>query len=736
MGPFTIQPPTRWRRFLLAAALTAGLLAFVFAFQGSRGIYSPDEGFYVGIAQGMLETGDYLVPRLQDEPWLDKPPLSLWGIAAGLRLLGLNEWGARAFHALCFASTILLVFLLGRSIGSARDGRLAAFFYATMPIPFAAASITTPDAPLALCTTASFFCFWQSARPAARHAGPWKLLLCASFGLGFLTKGPAALVPSAAMFVFLLAQRRVFRYFLTPWFAAGAALFLALGFGWYACVAHEVPGSLAYFLDNQLVGRTVSSKYDRNPGLLGALIYLPVVLAGTLPWSVVWWTSLRGRGRQLLRPPFWAALLGRPEHLFLLSWAVVPLLILGLVSSKLPLYALPVFPALALLTARRWPLPPPGAPRVGPPPGIARTQAILFTSWLLLLLAAKLAYSAFPMREDMRALAAAIRGLLPRGPYEIVSVEDHLESLSLYDIEHVERVSFLPHPYPFFVLPAPLSDKIAGMPSPDRAQLFVCREAWQKQVVRSSLRSAAVPFQEIEIPFFRTAVFVCPASGHSPRTVRLVAVSEPGTRRNRRQSVASALHLLDVKAHLNGGVLLLAEPRAWGIQGPGGPADRRLPGFERTFADLLANRVPFYTVAGAGPAAPGASPGDAARAVLLGEGLVELCFPAVAAPGPVPGPGGALWKVVALPPPPAAGARGAAPGDSWMEGAGAQVLLREDRCLLAAADPPPPLPITGPDPAVAYRLFEFRPSDCTVTSFDLVGRPLASCTVPRTPHGR
>ncbi len=47
------------------------------AFQGSRGIYAPDEGFYTAIAANMLKVNDFLVPQLADQPWLDKPPGAL-----------------------------------------------------------------------------------------------------------------------------------------------------------------------------------------------------------------------------------------------------------------------------------------------------------------------------------------------------------------------------------------------------------------------------------------------------------------------------------------------------------------------------------------------------------------------------------------------------------------------------------------------------------------------------------
>src|SRR5204863_224457 len=90
-------------------AIFPRLFVWALIFQGSRGIYEPDEGFYGNAAHNMLVHGDWLVPRLDNGPFLDKPPFSLWSTAAGMRLLGVNEWGARFGHALWFALAALLV---------------------------------------------------------------------------------------------------------------------------------------------------------------------------------------------------------------------------------------------------------------------------------------------------------------------------------------------------------------------------------------------------------------------------------------------------------------------------------------------------------------------------------------------------------------------------------------------------------------------------------------------------
>ena len=170
-------------------------------------------------------------------------------------------------------------------------GLWAGIIYATMPIPYIAASYITPDTPLALMTTLAMLCFWQSVRPQATRVGLWKVLMSAALGLGFLCKGPAALIPTAGMFAYLLVHGRVRDYFFHSVSLACLAVFLVVGLWWYVWVSIQVPGAARYFFDNQIWGRLVSDKYERNPGFGGALIYLPTILLGCLPWSVGWFTQ-------------------------------------------------------------------------------------------------------------------------------------------------------------------------------------------------------------------------------------------------------------------------------------------------------------------------------------------------------------------------------------------------------------------------------------------------------------
>ena len=499
------EQPGIFPRLLLLTAI----LALAFGFQGSRGIYSPDEGYYVSIAQAMAQTGDWLIPRLHQVPWLDKPPLSLWGIATGLLVFGQNEWGARASHALCYTLTVMLVFVLGRTLGTRREGWLAATIYATMAIPFTAANVVTPDTPLALWTTAAFICFWKTIEPGARHTISWKLLMCAAFGLGFLTKGPAALIPSATMFAFLLVRRQAWSYLLTPWALLCVILFAVLGLGWYAYLARAVPGSLAYFWDNQVLGRTISDKYARNAGIKGAIIYLPVIFLGTLPWSVAWWLALWRTRRWFFARAFWRGVMEADASLLIGLWIAVPLLILALASSKLPLYALPIFPALALLTARLIPM----HLLMENPLGLSMRTMGLLAVWCLVMLGLKAASAYYSNDMDMRALYSNLKHDLPGGPYEIVAVDEHLEGLGFYLSALVEQVTTSDDPYPFFVLPEQMSEEVREMHTEPVTHLVICKKKKREKELHKALTLSGVTFRERVLPFNRFLFICAPATG-------------------------------------------------------------------------------------------------------------------------------------------------------------------------------------------------------------------------------
>src|SRR5204863_9067223 len=64
------------------AVLWVAMAVAVVAALASRDLWSPDEPRYGLVARGMLESGDWLVPRIAGQPYAEKPPVAYWAMAA------------------------------------------------------------------------------------------------------------------------------------------------------------------------------------------------------------------------------------------------------------------------------------------------------------------------------------------------------------------------------------------------------------------------------------------------------------------------------------------------------------------------------------------------------------------------------------------------------------------------------------------------------------------------------
>ena len=77
-------------------------------------LLEPDEGRYAQIAREMFDRGEWIVPTLQGQPYLDKPPMLYWLVKISYSIFGVSEASARLIPALAVHLSILLVYLIGR----------------------------------------------------------------------------------------------------------------------------------------------------------------------------------------------------------------------------------------------------------------------------------------------------------------------------------------------------------------------------------------------------------------------------------------------------------------------------------------------------------------------------------------------------------------------------------------------------------------------------------------------
>jgi 4-amino-4-deoxy-L-arabinose transferase-like glycosyltransferase len=435
-----LGPTTKWfRRSVGSTLLCLTVFLYAMAFQGSRGLWERDEGRYTNIAVQMLRSGDFLQPGLNDDVHhFTKPPLTYWAIAAGVSLLGRNEWGARLPNAVAFTGTILVLLAFGKMITPKRPW-LPPLVYGSSLLPFGAANFVTTDTLLTFWETLGVlgFVHWRS-HPAKNHSS--LLLMWTGFALAFLTKGPPGLLPALVIVLFLMLQdgwRGLFR----PVTGGGLVIFVVLGLGWYLLVGYINSGLAGYFLREEVIHRVASgASFNRNSSWYGAfVVYVPTLICGSLPWTFLLLRSGRFLPRTLLSRSWWKEKRAKdPWLFFLLLWVLVPLVIFWISRSRLPLYILPLFVPLSLITSRLiiW------SP-------LRRSGACLLVVWLLALVACKWGASKYPYPDDSRRIAREIAETVSPRPSELVFVDTRpFFGLGFYldcEVEHVHSRAE-PHP--------------------------------------------------------------------------------------------------------------------------------------------------------------------------------------------------------------------------------------------------------------------------------------------------
>jgi 4-amino-4-deoxy-L-arabinose transferase-like glycosyltransferase len=302
---------------------------------GGIGFIGPDEPRYAAIARQMLESGDYITPRLFGSPWFEKPPLMYWIAAAGYKILGFNEAGARIASALGATICVFFVYWCGRKLWDRATGFLAASILATSIGSFVFARAASMDMLLTACLTMALAFFLVAFNEQTAKRRFYFYGFYAALGLGVLAKGPIALVlPAISLAGFLLLRGRRDQWKM--WHPKGLWITAAIAAPWYLlCTAKNGLEFIKVFFINQNLERFASTIHGHDRPIF---FFLPVLLLLTFPWTFVLISALRRT-------------FSRNDRL-LLWWAAVPFVFFSLSGSKLPGYILPMVPPIALLLGK------------------------------------------------------------------------------------------------------------------------------------------------------------------------------------------------------------------------------------------------------------------------------------------------------------------------------------------------------------------------------------------------
>src|SRR5262245_1792802 len=332
----------RVRRSVLTL-LFLSLLTF-FLGLGRQAITDSDEAFYAEAAREMVEGNDWLTPHFNYEERWQKPILYYWFTAAAFAGTETTELMARSGSALSGIGLVLLTWSAARRLLADQAGAwLAGAIVATCYGYFAMARAALPDLPLALFLTATIWAALRATDPAERLQTSWAAIAGLAGGLGFLTKGPlAVIIPAIVLIPIWWRERR--RVVIRPADAAIAfVLFAISGLPWYVVMwaVHGTPYLQSFFVADNLE-RFATTRYN---DVRAVWYYVPILVGGLLPWTifalVMPWRIVRDliQRRRRLTDVEWR----------LLIWTIAPLVLFTASIGKQPRYILPVLPPIAMM---------------------------------------------------------------------------------------------------------------------------------------------------------------------------------------------------------------------------------------------------------------------------------------------------------------------------------------------------------------------------------------------------
>ncbi len=305
-----------------------------------RPLSTPDEGRYANIGLTMNLQHDYITPRVNGLPFLDKPPLFFWVESMSVKLFGVHIWSFRIVPALFAILGCLFTFWFASKCYGLKTGMISCLILASNPLYICAANYVNVDMAVAVLIAASLIFFRVGIgelNTASEKPKPGLLYLAYIFAaLATLTKGLIGIVfPMMVIGLWILITHRW--YIIKKMrIISGLCLYFALTLPWFILVSLHNPGFLHYFFIYEQFQRFSSQGFNNQ---MPWFFYIAILLIGFFPWSVVLYPSIKFQLKQY------------KQHLFVIIWFLSILIFFSIPSSKIVSYILPTTFPFAILFA-------------------------------------------------------------------------------------------------------------------------------------------------------------------------------------------------------------------------------------------------------------------------------------------------------------------------------------------------------------------------------------------------
>ncbi|MCK9919486.1 glycosyltransferase family 39 protein [Microbacteriaceae bacterium K1510] len=342
---------TTSHRRAAALLLAFSLLAFIPGFFQIPAV-DRDEARFAQATKQMLESGDYVDIRFQDEVRYKKPVGIYWLQAAAVKAgsaFGVSEahttiWLYRLPSLLGAIGAVLLTYWTALAFVARRSALVAALMMASAVLLGVEARLAKTDAVMLFTSVLAMGAMariYLSERRTPEKPVGWQMpgLMWTAIAAGSLVKGPLVLmfVVLTAGALSILDRSARWLWKLKP--ITGFLWMLLLVSPWFIAIA--LKSGESFFV--QAVGQDMLSKVTSGQEAHGA----PPGYYFLLFWVTFWPGSVLAG---LAAPTVWRAR-KEPGAQFLLAWLVPSWIVFEVVMTKLPHYVLPLYPAIAILIA-------------------------------------------------------------------------------------------------------------------------------------------------------------------------------------------------------------------------------------------------------------------------------------------------------------------------------------------------------------------------------------------------
>ena len=334
----------------VAFLVLCGLLLFLPGFFTIPPI-DRDEARFAQATKQMVETGDYVDIRFQDEVRYKKPVGIYWMQAAavhtatalGLPKAQLRIWVYRVPSLIGAIGAVLLTYWTALAFVTRRGAVLAGLMMCSAVLLDVEARLAKTDAMLLLTVVAAMgalarvYLSWQRGEDRVHPPWNWPIIFWTALAGGILLKGPLILMFVGLTIVMLSILDRDASWLWRMRPVWGLMWMLVLVLPWFVAIYSRAGET--FFTDSlggdMLSKLSAQESHGAPPG-----VYL------LLFWITFWPGAPLA---VMAAPAVWRAR-REPGAQFLLAWLVPSWIVFELVLTKLPHYVLPLYPAVAILT--------------------------------------------------------------------------------------------------------------------------------------------------------------------------------------------------------------------------------------------------------------------------------------------------------------------------------------------------------------------------------------------------